>query len=76
MSTAQEQFDREYITSSEIYKELGVTRPALHFRRKAKKLPEAIVLPGGQLLLWHRAEIQPFLEEWKAHLKSKQGTLV
>ncbi len=75
MSTAQEQFDEEYITSSEIYKRLGVTRPALHFRRRSGQLPGAIHVFGQQLIIWRRREIQPHLDKWDEALRAKRGVL-
>lgn len=68
----QQDFDRDYITSSEICNELGVTRPAIHFRRKAGLLPGAIQVYGQQLLIWKRADIQPWLDEWKTSIQAKR----
>ena len=71
--TAQQRFEQNYITSSEICNLLGVTRPAIHFRRKAGLLPEAIQVYGQQLLIWEREQIKPFLVEWDLSLKAKRG---
>lgn len=69
---AQERFDRMYITSSEIAQELSVTRPALHFRRKAGLLPDPIIVPGNQLVIWERETIRPWINKWKEQLASKR----
>lgn len=70
--TPQARFDRAYITSSEICNRLGVTRPAIHFRRKSGLLPDAIQVYGQQLLIWERAAIEPYLVEWEISLRAKR----
>jgi len=70
--TAQQRFEKRYITSSEICTRLNVSRPAIHFRRKAEKLPEAIAVHGNQLLMWERDFIEPYLQEWEASLNAKR----
>lgn len=71
---AQERFNRTYITSSEICQRLEVTRPAIHFRRKAGFLPNSIHVYGQQLLIWEREAIEPWLVKWEASLTAKRGT--
>ena len=73
-SAPQEKFDKTYITSSEICKLLQVSRPAIHFRRTAGKLPGAINVFGQQLLIWERDKIQPHLQEWLNALKERRST--
>jgi predicted DNA-binding transcriptional regulator AlpA len=73
MSTAQERFDASYITSSEICQRLKVTRPAIHFRRQAKLLPDPIQVFGRQLLIWERDAIEPWLQKWQESLQAKRG---
>ena len=68
---AQDRFSRTYITSSEIVRRLGVTRPALHFRKKAGKLPNAITVEGGQLSLWEREQIEPHLQQWEEEIRKR-----
>lgn len=68
---AQERFDQMYITSSEIAQRLKVTRPAIHFRRKAGLLPNGIVVTGNQLFIWERDFIEPHLKKWEEQLQSK-----
>lgn len=69
---AQKRFDEMYITSSEIAQRLNVTRPAIHFRRKAKRLPNAITVPGNTLTIWERDQIEPHLRKWEEELKTKR----
>lgn len=69
---AQERFDKTYITSSEIAQRLEVTRPAIHFRRKAGLLPCAITVPGNTLTIWERESIEPHLRKWEEQLQSKR----
>lgn len=70
--TAQEEFDKKYITSTEICENLEITRPAIHFRRKAGKLPDCIKVHGQQLLIWERDKITPFLKEWEYAISSSR----
>lgn len=72
-SIAQERFNRTYITSSEICQRLQVTRPAIHFRRKAGNLPDSINVYGQQLLIWEREPIEPWLVKWEESLRAKRG---
>lgn len=69
---AQERFDQTYITSSEVGKRLGVTRPAIHFRRKAGLLPNAIAVQDNQLFIWERDSIEKHLKQWEDQLQSKR----
>ena len=69
---AQKQFDETYITSSEIAERLSVTRPAIHFRRKAGLLPCAIRVTGNQLFIWERVFIEPYVRKWEEQLKASK----
>lgn len=69
---AQERFDKAYITSTEIGQRLQVTRPAIHFRRKAGLLPGAIRVSDNQLFIWERDKIEPHLLEWEQQQNSKR----
>lgn len=71
--TPQEEFDSTYITSTEIQKELSVTRPALWSRRKKGKLPGEIVVNDGHLIMWKRAEIALHIAAWKTELQKRRG---
>jgi len=59
--TAQEEFDKAYITSSEICKELGVTRATIVRKRQLGMLPDPVMINGAQIIIWKRVTIAPFL---------------
>lgn len=63
-TTKQQQFDKSYISSSEIRNLLMVSRTAIHHRRKSGKLPNPIEIVGGTVTLWERADVTPHLREW------------
>ncbi len=67
----QERFDAVYSTSSEICRELGVSRPALLKAKRRGDLPAPIVCE--QLQLWHRAEVRPYVDAWKERLDGRRG---
>ena len=69
---AQDKFDKAYITSTEIAQRLGVTRPAIHFRRKAGLLPGSICVSNNQLMIWERDSIEPHIVQWEEQIKSKR----
>lgn len=64
-SEAQEEFDRKYITSSEVALLLGVGRSTVHHARREGRLPNAIMLPGQSMALWVRDDLQPHLAAWR-----------
>jgi hypothetical protein len=71
--SAQTRFDRVYVTSAQIMKELGISRPALSYARKTGKLPGGISLNDGQLFIWERSVIDPYLKAWKMVLDARRG---
>lgn len=71
--TAQEKFDQEYISASEIMQELSISRPALQYARITGKLPCAIEVNDGRLFLWERKKIRPYLDAWKLMLETRRG---
>lgn len=72
---AQTEFDRKFITSSEVCERLRVTRVAIHIRRKNGKLPNAIVIGPALVTLWERDDIEPFLQEWQEHLTKRRSAV-
>lgn len=75
MPTPQERFDAAYVSSTELMRELGVSRTALLKARERGLLPEAIVVNAGQLLVWEREPLKPFLEGWRLVLRARRGEL-
>jgi predicted DNA-binding transcriptional regulator AlpA len=68
--TAQVRFDRTYITSREIMKRLGVTRPTVSQARKRGLLPDGIVV--SDTLVWERETVESNLQAWERLLKIKR----
>lgn len=69
----QEQFDSEYITASEAMQFLGISRPGFLYGRRTGKLPEPIVLNGGRLFVWKRAEAAAPLQAWKSAIEARKS---
>jgi hypothetical protein len=69
---AQVEFDRKYISSTELCKELGVTRATLVNGRRRGALPEPVRInrPNGDahVMLWLRDEVKPYVDTWKVEL--------
>ena len=63
---AQELFDKQYITASEMMKYLNISRAGFLYGRRSGKVPPAISLNEGRLFVWEREKVQPLLDVWKA----------
>lgn len=61
---AQREFDRLYMTSTEILKRLGIARSTLLLARRAGRLPQAIELTG-QTFIWVRKDAEPYVAAWE-----------
>lgn len=74
--TDQEEFDKLYITSSEIRDSLGVSRTGMFHAIERGDLPDPIVIQrqdgAAYLFLWKRAEAEPLIERWRQSL-AKRG---
>jgi hypothetical protein len=70
--SAQTKFSETYVTTTEICRRLSVTRSTLHMARITGKLPDAIDVQG-QLFLWERNEIEPYLSAWEIILNARRG---
>ncbi len=73
VSTAQDTFDRTYITSTEIISRLGITRNGIAHARRRGMLPDPIVVNDGQLYLWERDAVRPYLDAWALWLSVRRG---
>jgi predicted DNA-binding transcriptional regulator AlpA len=73
--SAQEEFDRTYITAREICEKLQITRTGIVYGRQRGMLPEPIRVNGGQLLIWKREAVDPFLEAWQLNLRARRREL-
>jgi len=70
---AQEHFDKTYITSTEIMREVGVSRTALLYARNRGLLPNSIVVNDGMLFMWEREPLAKYIEAWKTVLQARRG---
>lgn len=75
-SAAQRRFDERYISSMEIADRLSVSRPAVLHARTTGKLPEPICVNGGQIYVWERSEVEPFLAAWELSVRMRRGEQV
>lgn len=73
LNDAQKEFDEKYITSSEIMKDLNVTRTTILLARRTKRLPNPIDIQG-KIFIWERATVKPYLDAWKTLLEVRRGT--
>ena len=71
MTTPQQQFDAEFITSTEIIDRLSISRSTLTRAVARKQLPEPIRTADGQTTIWRRVEIEPALKEWERVLPTR-----
>ena len=58
-------FRENYITSGEIARDMGVSRVTVMHHRKAGHLPGEIEMNNGQVFIWERRLIQPYIDAWK-----------
>lgn len=72
---AQDRFDKQYITSSEIMGELEISRSSILAARRTGRLPDAIFI-HGQIYIWERDKIRPYLDAWKVVLNVRRGAHV
>lgn len=70
--SAQEDFDKEFMTSSEIARRLSVTRSAVIQARQRGKLPDPIFIEN-HLVIWKRQAIEPFVVQWEQERKERIG---
>ena len=65
MLDPQREFDRTYITSSEICKRLKINRCTLLQARRKGVLPDPIQVNGSQLFIWIRNDVNAAIESWE-----------
>jgi hypothetical protein len=73
MDDAQTQFDRDFVTSSEIMKDLGISRAGFLYGRRSGKLPNAIVVNDGRLFIWRRKEVSEPVRQWKYEIEARKA---
>lgn len=69
---AQREFDRTYISSTEIMKRLHIARSTLLLARRSGRLPNPICVQG-QTYLWERTNVEPYLQAWELLLGVRRG---
>lgn len=73
---AQQEFDAKYVSSTELCRDLGVTRASIVNARRRGVLPEPVQVnrPDGSphVMLWLREAIAPHLEKWRAELAERR----
>lgn len=74
--TAQERFNKRYITSTEITGRLNINRTSILHARKSGKLPDEIAINGDQIYLWERDAIEPYLQRWETVLGHRRGDAI
>lgn len=73
LANTQADFDRQYITSSEIMKMLGISRAGFLYGRRSGKLPEPIMVNEGRLMVWERDAVQEKLATWKKAIDDRKA---
>lgn len=66
--TAQQRFDEHYITSSEIAREMEVSRVSVLRARERGDLPDPVTVGDSVVTIWEREVIRPALNAWKVRL--------
>lgn len=64
-SVAQKEFDKNYITSTEIAEEVGVSRPSVLNARRRGVLPDPISVGDDRIYIWDRQRARPHIDNWK-----------
>jgi hypothetical protein len=68
--SAQEEFNRSYITSSEIARRVRVTRSAVIQARQKGILPDPIFVEN-HIVLWKKEDVEPHIVLWEAKRKER-----
>lgn len=71
--TAQQRFDKTYISSAEICRKLRVSRPSVSAARRRKLLPDPVFVDGMAICIWEREPLQPFLDAWRIVLGARRN---
>lgn len=71
--TAQQRFDRLYISSTEICRDMGVTRPTVMQARRRGLLPDPVSLGPSVTCYWERETVRPYLNAWKLILDVRRN---
>ena len=73
----QHEFDKTYISSTEICQRLGIHRSTVFNGAKAGKLPDCIIIRrldgSAHIMLWMRAQAEPMLDAWAKEIASRKA---
>ena len=72
--TAQEFFDKTYISSSEIAKLVSVSRVAVSNATARGLLPNPISINNGTITIFEREKVMPFVSAWQTVLNAKRAS--
>lgn len=70
--TAQQRFSEQYITASEIAREVRVSRPSVMRARERNLLPDAVCVGDGNIYIWERSAVRPHIDAWKLNLAARR----
>jgi hypothetical protein len=76
MNEAQKEFDRVYITSSEICRILQISRASLVLARRRGTMPQPILVNDSQIHIWRRNDIQGILNSWQLGLRTRRKEFI
>lgn len=68
----QQQFDSTYVTSTEIARDLSVSRAALCQAVSRGLLPNPITINNGQVTLFNRENVKPYVNAWRIVLTARR----
>lgn len=71
--TAQENFDKIYISSSEIAKIVSVSRVAVSNATARGLLPDPVSINNGTITIFEREKVMPYVEAWSKILNAKRS---
>lgn len=72
--TAQQRFDRIYVTSTEICRTLQVSRAAVLQARRRCLLPDPVSVRGAAIFVWERSAVQPYVDAWGLILRTRRSS--
>jgi len=73
--TQQDEFDKLYISSSEIAEQVGVSRAAVTHAQQRGDLPQPITIGNSGIYVWTRETAQPMIDAWKHSIAVKKGLI-
>jgi hypothetical protein len=71
--TAQERFNATYISSTEIMRDLGISRTALSAARRSGRLKDPIILMNGLAVFYEREQVAEHVKLWKKTIEARRN---